>query len=111
MAFRTTRQTALFESHSHDANILQPLQSGTLLKFVGDKETTENKVTIDAEIWLNLIFTPPAGVEIPGWVLAAHCEAADDVRVELDSCARVRCGNGNSTLWKLRHRGLSPQSS
>src|ERR1700736_860471 len=90
MAFKTTRLTALFANHSHDADILQPLQSGTLLKFVGGNESATNKLTIDGEIWLNLVFTPPGGVGIAGWVLGAHCEVAEEVRVELKIDGFVR---------------------
>jgi uncharacterized protein (TIGR02594 family) len=84
MAFRTTRQTALFKDHSIDADILQPLQKGTSLKFA------EKKETVSGRVWLNVSFTPPAGVEIKGWVLQEHCEEAEEIRPELKIDGFVR---------------------
>jgi hypothetical protein len=73
MALQTVRNTGLFADHSRTAAILQPLESDVPLRFAN------NKATVDGEGWLNVIFTPPAGAGISGWVLEAHCKEVADV--------------------------------
>src|SRR3954452_4392372 len=77
MAFQTTRNTALFDDHSINANVLQPLGKDEILTSANEKATA------DGRDWLKVIFRPPAGVNITGWVIEAHCTAVPDTRPDL----------------------------
>jgi spore germination cell wall hydrolase CwlJ-like protein len=77
MAFQTTRNTALFDDHSINANVLQPLGKDEILKSANEKATADNRD------WVKVIFKPPGGVNITGWVIEAHCQVVPDVRPDL----------------------------
>ena len=83
--YATIRATALFKDHSRTADILQPLMEGMSLRFAGTKTTDNN------EVFLNVVFSPPGGGAVTGWVIETHCRESEDVRpaVKVDGFIRT----------------------